>query len=209
MDVLLIASRGPLVRHCKRRCGRTRSERGGMVFLSIPLSQTCGVNGLSAQRRCESAGAGARGRNVAGWFFLLIPLSPLLGLADLWREWIISAASVRKRGTFRLSNSRALRDRAERTSLNSPPCSSLRYPLSDPRSPVGSRSAVAAGEPPDARYLFKHALVQDAATRDEPISGIRLSDWLHRKAQDGTTAPDSPDLFPGPLLRSYETPGSA
>ena len=32
MDVLLIASRGPLVRHCKRRCARTRSERGGMVF---------------------------------------------------------------------------------------------------------------------------------------------------------------------------------
>jgi hypothetical protein len=147
-----------------------------------------------------SAGAGARGRNVAGWFFLSIPLSPLLGLADLRREWIISAASVRRRGTFRLSNSRALRDRAERTPLNSPPCSSLRYPLSDPRSPVGSRSAVAAGDPPDARYLFKHALVQDAATRDEPISGIRLSDWLHRKAHDGTTAPDSPDLFPGPLL---------
>ncbi len=41
-----------------------------------------------------STGAGARGRNVAGWFFLSIPLSPLLGLtlvlvlADLRREWI-------------------------------------------------------------------------------------------------------------------------
>jgi hypothetical protein len=51
------------------------------------------------------------------------------------------------------------------------------------------------GVPLDARYLFKHALVQDAAY------GMLLREprrALH--ARNAEAAPDSPDSFPGPLV---------
>jgi predicted ATPase len=51
------------------------------------------------------------------------------------------------------------------------------------------------GVPPDARYLFKHALVQDAAY------GMLLREprrALHARIAEA--APDSPDSFPGPLV---------